>query len=256
VLDELAACLPRLAITLQRAEQQRSQRTASLVRGARFKGIDELLCHLDGLVRAFADDPALRRIAFLIHRSRADFETATEASLSGYVSVAADAMRDVMEIENLLLDFATNPSHIDAWLTADRKTLLNKFGAATVRKRLHASGEGRYATTAESVDYRAHSAVLHVGPHMNPITERGLSIEPGWDSDGGFWEIFEHARRLLLAIQRLASALTPRSETHQLASQELSNVQDAWKRTQEMQVMYIALLEAIAETQTEEDEHQ
>jgi hypothetical protein len=254
VLDELSASLPGLATTLQRAEQQRSQRAASLVHGARFKGLDELLCHLDELLRAFTDDPALRRIAFLIHRSRGDFATATEASLSGYVAVAVDAMRDVMEIENLLLDFAINPSHVNAWLTADRKTLLNKFGPATIRKRLHAAGEGRYATTAESVDYRAHSAVLHVGPHLSPVAQKGFSTEPGWQ-DGGFWEIFEHARRLLLAIQRLAGALTPGSEAHQLASQELSDVQDAWKRTQEMQVIYIALLEAIAETQTEEDEH-
>lgn len=70
--------------------------------GARFQGLDELL-------QAFTANPTLHRIARLIHRSRADLETATEAILSGYVAVVADAMRDVMEIENLLLDFAVNP---------------------------------------------------------------------------------------------------------------------------------------------------
>ncbi len=60
----------------------------------------------------------LSRLAFLVTRSAADFETATEATLSGYLSVAVDAMRDVMEIENLLLDFAVSPAHIDEWLAA------------------------------------------------------------------------------------------------------------------------------------------
>lgn len=52
--------------------------------------------HLDELLQAFIADPTLRRIAFLIHRSRADLETAMEATLSGYIAVAADAMRDIL----------------------------------------------------------------------------------------------------------------------------------------------------------------
>lgn len=219
--------------------------------GARFKGLDELLRHLDKLLQAFIADPKLGRIAFLIHRSRADLETAIEATLSGYVAVAADAMRDVMEVENLLLDFAVNPVHIDEWLTADRKTLLGKFGPARVRDRLHAVGEGRYAATAESVDYRAHSAALHVNPHQDLVASRGFSTEQGWAGDAGFWEIFEHTRRLRRAIQRLTGVLRPGSAADQIAGQELTDVQDAWQRTQELQASYIALLETIAKTQTE-----
>ncbi|MGV9752709.1 hypothetical protein [Nocardia farcinica] len=155
-LADMAPALPRLATVLRRAEQQRMQRAASLLHGARFKGLEQLLRWLDDLVAAFADDIAVQRIAFLVHRSRADLETATEATLSGYVAVAADAMRDVMEIENLLLDFAVNPAHIEEWLTADRRTLLSRFAPANVRRRLHAAGEGQYAASAESIDYRAH----------------------------------------------------------------------------------------------------
>lgn len=253
-LAELARSLPRLAAALQRAEQQRARRTASLISGARFKGLDELPRHLDELLQAFIADPMLSRIAFLIHRSRADLETATEATLSGYVAVAVDAMRDVMEIENLLLDFAVNPDHIDEWLTADRNTLLGKFGPARVRDRLHAAGEGRYAATAESVDYRAHSAALHVNPHRDLVAARGFATEQGWAGDAGFWEIFEHTRRLRRAIQRLAGVLTPGSAVDQIASQELTDVQDAWRRTQEMQTVYLALLEATVKTQAEADQ--
>jgi hypothetical protein len=251
-LGELSVVLPNLAATLERAEKHRARNMASLVGGARFKGVDELLRHLGELHQAFADDSVLQRLAFLIHRSHADLETATEATLSGYVAVAADAMRDVMEIENLLLDFAVNPAHIDEWLTADRRTLLNKFGSAKIRDRLRAAAEGRYAATAESIDYRAHSAALHVGPHRSPVAERGFSTDQGWGGDAGFWEIFQHMRRLRRAIQRLTGVLAPGSAVDQLASQTLADVEDAWRRTQEMQAIYVALLEAIAKSQTED----
>lgn len=215
-----------------------------------------MLRWLDDLVLAFAADDAVRRIAFLIHRSRADLETATEATLSGYVAVAvaADAMRDVMEIENLLLDFAVNPVHVDEWLAADRKTLLGKFSPARVRERLHAANEGRYALSAESIDYRAHSAALHVGPRLDIVASRGFSADQGWASDAGFWEIFEHMSRLRRAIQRVAGVLAPGSAVDQLARQEVADIENAWKRTQEMQAIYIALLKAIADTQNESDD--
>lgn len=250
-LAELALALPRLAAALHRAERQRAQRTASLLRGARFRGVDQMLRWLDDLVSAFAADDAVRRIAFLMHRSRADLETATEATLSGYVAIAADAMRDVMEIENLLLDFAVNPSHVDEWLAADRKALLGKFGPARIRDRLHAAGEGRYAASAESIDYRAHSAALHVSPHRDLVASRGFSTDQGWAGDAGFWEIFEHMGRLRRAIQRVTGVLTPGSAVDQLAGHQLADAEDAWKRTQDMQAVYMKLLEAMAKTQTE-----
>lgn len=253
-LAELASALPRLATALRRAEQQRTQRAISLVHGARFKGVDQLLRWLDDLVSAFVDDTAVQRIAFLVHRSRADLETATEATLSGYVAVAADAMRDVMEIENLLLDFAINPTHVDEWLTANRKTLLGKFAPSKVRARLHAAGEGQYADSAVSIDYQAHSTALHVSPHHDLVASRGFSADQGWAGDAGFWEIFEHTRRLRRAIQRLTGALTPGSPVDQLAGQALTEVEEAWKRTQEMQAIYLALLRAIAEAESGEND--
>lgn len=237
---------PRLALALQQAQQQRTRRSTGLVGGARFKGIEELLEHLIALSERFASDQALNRLAFLVQRARADLETATEATLSGYVAVAADAMRDVMEIENLLLDFAVAPDHIDEWLTGDRKALVGKFAPARIRDRLHAAGEGQYAHSAESIDYRAHSAALHVSPYRDSVANRGFSTEQGWGGDAGFWEIFEHNRRLLRATQRLTGSLAPGSPADQLANRKLPDVEDAWERTQEMQAVYIALLTAIA----------
>jgi hypothetical protein len=251
-LIQLAVVHPRLGAVLQQSEQQRIHTVAALTSGARFKGLDELLRHFDELERAFAADSECSKLAFLISRCVADFETAFEATVSGYLAVASDAMRDVMEIENLLLDFATHPDHVDEWLAADQKTLRKKFGPAEVRARLHAAGVGRYATTAESLDYRAHSAALHVTPHQHPVAAKGFSTEQGWNGDAGFWEIFEHARRLRLGIQSLTSALHPGSALVQLTGQDLDGVSDAHRRTQEMQAIYLAILQASTDTQTKD----
>jgi hypothetical protein len=49
--------------------------------------------------KAYADTAELAPLAWLIGRVRADFVTAVEATQSGYVGVATDTMRDLMEIE-------------------------------------------------------------------------------------------------------------------------------------------------------------
>lgn len=253
-LVELGRSVPRLAAALQQAERHRTERVAALVGGARFRGLDELLRHLDELFHAFNADPIFRRISFLIDRSRADVETAIESILSGYLAVAADVMRDVMEIQNLLLDFAVNPAHIDEWLTAeDGRTGLGKFRAARVRNRLHAAGEEPYATTSESPYYRSHSEAMHVNPRQEH--RRGFSTKHYlWHGDEGFWDLFEHTGPLKHAIQRLTGALAPGSAADQLVSQHLSDVEEAWQRTQDMKAIHLALLEAIAKTQAEDEE--
>jgi hypothetical protein len=59
-------------------------------------------------------------------------------------------------------------------------------------------------------------------------------------------------RRLRRAIQRLTGVLAPDSAVDQLARQALADVEDAWKRTQEMQAIYVALLKANMKSQTED----
>jgi hypothetical protein len=44
-----------------------------------------------------------------------------------------------------------------------------------VRDRLHAASEDTYSTTAESLNYRAHSELLHVGPDDIPLVPRELN---------------------------------------------------------------------------------
>lgn len=256
VLSRLANDRPRLA-ALARAEKQRTQRTASLSTGARLKGVEELLQYLDDLVEAFRRSPKLSRLAFLLTRALADFETAAEATLSGYLAVAADAMRDVMEIENLLLDFAVSPDHIDEWLTSDDRTRMRKFMPVKVRKRLYAAGQAPFTTSAESIDYRGHSEALHVSPRHYPIAQKGFSTGEGsgdLEADSGFWEIFEHGRRLHLALRQLTGVLQPNTPVHELTERSLSDFEDGWERTQQMQQLYLALIEAALELRSKQED--
>src|SRR5439155_7049867 len=131
--------------------------------------------YLDAAEHAYQTNPDLTRLAFLVARSAADFETALEATLSGYQGVAADAMRDVMEVEYLLLDFAAHPEHVVQWLSADRQTRLHRFSPATVRQRLRGAGMSPFSDTGwEPTDYRAHSESLHVTPDVSIIGARGM----------------------------------------------------------------------------------
>jgi hypothetical protein len=84
-----------------------------------------------------------------------------------------------------------------------------KFAAATVRKRLHDAGEHPYVTSDKSADYQAHSAALHVNPHVDLAAPLGCTDGGGWNGNVGFAEIFEHADGLLVALRRLTEATSP-----------------------------------------------
>ena len=83
---------------------------------------------------------------------------------------------------------------------------------------------------------------LHVGPHLNPFGISGLTEESNeFVTDSCFWEIFEHARRLLIAIHTLAETLQP-SLMADHNPEELERLGTAWVRTQEMQQIWQQLI--------------
>jgi hypothetical protein len=244
-LSTLAVSRPLIARSLRLAEERRAQRLAGYLDGMRFAGLEQLRTYLDAAVESFAAVPALADLAFLVSRVRADFETALEATLSGYQGVASDAMRDVMEIEGLLLDFATHPGNAAEWIKADRRMLIRKYGPAAVRDRLKAADVAPYSNEGfEPVDYQAHSAALHVTPGRTMPNDRGPEAPnlPSLFADLGFMEMFEHGHRILLAIELTRiiglgfpddyTPLTPRDD-----------FDAAHERTQEMQVFMIGFVQ-------------
>ncbi len=211
----------------------------------RFKGLEQLYTYLDAAIESYSSIPKLADLAFLVRRVRADFETALEATLSGYQGVASDAMRDVMEIEGLLLDFAAHPANAKEWLRADRKMLVGKYGPGAVRDRLKAAGIAPYANEGfEPIDYWGHSQALHVTPHRMGLSERGPEADDMFPlfADLGFIEMFEHGHRILWAIEMLrVIGLGLPEEYTPLTPRDAFDA--AYERTHEMQVIVIAFIE-------------
>jgi len=251
LLREMGKSHPKTAAQLSTAESNREHRLSRLLTGARLKGYEELVRHLEALEPVFGKSKRLRPIAFLVGRARGDFQTALEATLSGYHSVAHDAMRDVMEIEFLLREFYHEPQHIEHWVSYTDKERNDKFRPALLRQR-HARRLGREPQDlAEAADYRAHSMFLHVSPHRNPFGGPGLNdSKVPFADDSCFWEIFEHGRRIVFALHRLRRKVARGVKSPSGPERGLKKFRDAWQRTQEMQALFLAMLQAARQGQS------
>ena len=244
-LSAVAKVKPAIAASLARAQQLRAERLARYVGGMRLAGLEQLYLYLDAAHASYLSSPSLAGIAFLVRRVRADYETALEATLSGFTGVAGDAMRDVMEIEGLLLDFASNEDHMQEWLHADRMTLINKFGPGAIRKRLKAAGVKPYSNEGfEPLDYQAHSQALHVSPPNGSVSSRGIDADnPSMFDDLGFIEMFEHGNRILFALEFLRVVGLGLVDTENYEPLvDRSDFDAAYKRTEQMQVIVIAMM--------------
>jgi len=98
---------------------------------------------------------------------------------------------------------------------------------------------------------RLTAPALHPSPHRFPFSARGLSDDEFAD-DAGFWEMYEHGRRVLLALDRLRDAVDE-DWTDVSRADELIDFIDGWKRTQEMQGLYLAVLQATMERRSGQD---
>lgn len=243
-LKELRRSRPRLAERLIQAEELRAQRLRLYLSGRRLAGLEQLYEYLERLAAAYRANDDLAQLAFLIDRVRADFVTALEATLSGFQGAAADAMRDVMETEYLLLDFGAHPGHLEEWLGCDRRLRLRKYSPGRLRDRLIAAGIPPFSDVGwEPVDYRAHSESLHVTPHAQLVAGRGIEANPDslW-ADAGFIEMFEHAWRFIRASELLRHLRSGEPEDAQPLS-KLDDFFDARDRTREMLAMIVAMVQ-------------
>lgn len=230
------------------AQERRTERLAMLLDGARLRGLEQLYEYLHAAERAYRKLPSIADLAFLVARVRADFETALEATISGYQDVASDSMGDVMEIETLLLDFAAHPDNIHEWLQNDPAVRRQKYQPVKVRIRLQEAGIEPFASDDyEPVDYQAQSEALRVSP-ARAVTGRGP--EPPDDSAVpfvsalGFIEMFEHGNRILTAIELLRVVSMRRDgRTDYAPLTARDDFDDACGRTREMQVIVMALIE-------------
>lgn len=238
VLQRLAATRPALAEELREAHSRRTRAIAARLEGVRLEGLDVLLVYLAKVGQAWERDDGLRQLAPLVDRLRRDFYTAAEATLSGYLAVAADAMRDAMEVENLIRDFVADPSQVPLWLARDPRDPPGPFRPVSVRARIRAAGLASPSAN-EKGDYAAHSMALHVNSGLDRVElfRKGFVKEGDFFADAGFWEIFEHARRVIGALDLARQRLAARPRRIPTGSR-VKAVRRAWERTQEMQLLF------------------
>jgi Asp-tRNA(Asn)/Glu-tRNA(Gln) amidotransferase C subunit len=221
--------------------------------GLRLRGLDELLLYLDRVEESFKTHPELEKVRTLVWRARGDFEVSTEAALSAMPAVVLDFMRDVMEIELLLRDFASEPARIDEWIRADEQTRWEAFRPAVLRKR-YADRQGvRLSDLRDSVDYKGHSAALHVSPFVVPFGSRHIrrAERDSMAADSSFWDIIEHGRRLVDALYELKKSIAPRLAHFPSQRSTLRGFRKAWEATRQMQAIVLALFEAVREVREE-----
>lgn len=250
-LESLRTTHPRLGAVLLTADATRAERLTLLSNGQRLRGLEEFVTKLESVASTWVDDERLGRLAFMISRAQADFEIAVEASLSGYPATASDAMRDVLEIEMLLLDFYREPTRAEEWLNATREVRLKHYSPAAVRRRVIDSGLGEVASSpSAAADYRAHSEALHVVPGWPPVPElrRGYGNAARDDYfaiDVGFIEMYEHGRRLGNAVLLVAHRLSPDSAAAEASSGELPEFSEGHARTQEYLRVWLDILSKV-----------
>jgi hypothetical protein len=244
LLAKLPDTMPRLHRSLSAADRNRRNNLQRFLPGILLPGLEELLTYLDNICRAFDEDERLKVIAFLPRRIVFDFEASLEAALVGSLSVVSDLMRDVMEVELLLTDFTFHESHMDEWLRSSPRKRERTFGPGKIRKRLRDIGWDRYSDSVAGVDYRAHSESLHVSPPVHPFFGKGYTPANELTQAACFWEMFEHARRILEAIEIIRDMRAGSDWGDIPHTKELEKVRDAWIRTRRLQAMYVALIQA------------
>jgi hypothetical protein len=218
--------------------------------GSYFAGLEEIYCVLDAIREAYERSEALKDIAFLVKRVRADFESAVDAGLAGFNGVVLDTMRDVMEVEYLLRDFLHDNQQIRRWLNADRATLIKDFGPAALRRR-HAAVRGTVPEKLpDAFEYRLHSEGLHVSPAfiLDDLAGKGFTEVPSARAvEFCFAEMFEHGRRVILAAHDLGASIEGVQWTGPDPRTCMPEAAEAWARARNI-IEIVAVLERAART--------
>lgn len=255
VLNDLRTECPTLAKLLSHAEEVRRARLDYFLKNTgRLQGLEEFANFLLAATQWFETFIELRPITWLLIRAGADVVTAIEATISGYHAVAWESMRDVMEIELLLEEFALDHAMMERWERSNQRERQKFFSHGELRKG-KAKREGiDLKDLSDTHDYRGHSVVLHVNPQSNPFGGRGLSREAvDVGADACFWDIYQHARNLFIVILALFGTF---NEGRDVAGWKPPNVDrflDEYKEAKSMEAKIMSKLKSIEEDENEND---
>jgi hypothetical protein len=166
MLQESAENYPLATEALMRADRHRPRRWQQFIDPVDIHAIDLLLGFLKASSDALAAESASHDLDFLPTRIADDVRMSLEGVLSGYLQVASDAMRDVIETELLIRDFALDPRQIDRWRNADERLLRRDFQPVRCRERQANALCVHIDDVPGATDYAAHSKLLHAGPPL------------------------------------------------------------------------------------------
>jgi hypothetical protein len=149
-----------------RSDRHRPRRWEQFIDSVDLQAIELLLNFLTSASNLLAGDSETSDLAFMPTRVADDVRMSLEGLLSGYLQIASDAMRDIIETELLIRDFVLNPEQIDRWRSADENMLRRRFRPVHCRQR-QANALGVHITEVPgATDYEAHSKLLHVRPPL------------------------------------------------------------------------------------------
>jgi hypothetical protein len=166
MLKESGEDYPLATDALMRADRHRPRRWQQFIDPVDVHAIDLLLGFLMASSDALASSGASWYLDFLPTRIADDVRVSLEGMLSGYLQVASDAMRDVIETELLIRDFALDPRQIDRWRNADERHLRRDFKPVDCRRRQASALGVPLAEVPGATDYAAHSQLLHARPPL------------------------------------------------------------------------------------------
>lgn len=162
-LQKSANSYPLATDALMRADRHRPRRWQQFIDDIDLKAIDSLLEYLIAVSRSLTEASETCDLDFLPDRIADDVRISLEGLLSGYLQIPSDAMRDIIETELLIRDFAFDPSRIDRWRNANEHVLRKEFRPVHLRKRQADVLGVDTKDVPGATDYSAHSQLLHVG---------------------------------------------------------------------------------------------
>jgi hypothetical protein len=237
----IARHYPSVSRVLLRADHHRKERLTLLTSGPFAQGLEELLVKLGNYRKAFLQHSTLVPAAFVIARARNDFMAAIESLLSGCHSVVIDLMRSVMEAEYLFSDFVPSPSSIERWLKLSDQDRRREYSPAKLRERRAKRAGKLTSDMIDAGEYSLHSKGLHLSPSTLSFAPRGIynSSNP-FDFTTCLAEIFEHARRFLIATDDLLFRVK-RTKSRRDRLRQTPAFFRAWEATQLQMEVYLRL---------------
>jgi hypothetical protein len=205
ILQESAERYPRTTEDLMRADRHRPRRWQQFIDPVDLQAIELLLDFLASASRTLQGWDGTRGIAFLSARVADDVRMSLESLLSGHLQLASDAMRDVLETELLVRDFALDTAQIARWLSADDTVIRNNFRPVHCRRRQARALGVNINDVPGATDYRAHSQILHVTETFLPALSPAAGHQAIHVLDA-IYEIMFHGRSSVRAIADLLNA--------------------------------------------------